>query len=142
MNNRKQRIASSGLRQHLGFLLLLLVPAVMTSLNGAEDGPAPSDPSPGQADTFALKQKDIWDGDIGQGFRSDVQTLSLQSGAVAGLAIFGSRQEHDLTLLSLSYGHMLGGVVGKDHWYRGNWELRGEFFGGAQVSPSRDWVVG
>jgi len=37
---------------------------------------------------------------------------------------------------------MLTGVVGQDHWYRGNWEIRQELFGGAQVSPSRDWVVG
>ena len=142
MNNRIQRKVSSLPKQLLGLLLSLLASAVVTSLNGAEADPSPADPSSGQADPFALKQKGIWEGAVGQGFRSDLQTLSLQSGAVAGLAIFGSRQEHDLTLLSLSYGHMLGGVVGKDHWYRGNWELRGEFFGGAQVSPSRDWLVG
>ena len=37
---------------------------------------------------------------------------------------------------------MLGPVKGNGHWYRGNWELRGELFGGAQFSPRSDWVVG
>jgi hypothetical protein len=37
---------------------------------------------------------------------------------------------------------MWGGVKGKDHWYRGNWEVRGELFGGAQFSPENDWLVG
>ena len=37
---------------------------------------------------------------------------------------------------------MLGGVVGDDHWYRGNWELRGELFSGAQFSPSTESLVG
>jgi hypothetical protein len=47
-----------------------------------------------------------------------------------------------LALLSLSYGHMLGGVMGEGHWYRGNLELRGELFGGGQYSPSSEWVIG
>ena len=96
----------------------------------------------GDEEAFAGQPTKIWQGEVGEGFRSDAQTFSLQSGAVAGIAIFGGRQEHDLTLLSLSYGHMLGNVVGQGHWYRGNWELRGELFGGAQVSPERDWLVG
>ncbi len=37
---------------------------------------------------------------------------------------------------------MLFGVMGEDHWYRGNWEIRGEFFGGGQYSPTANWVIG
>ena len=37
---------------------------------------------------------------------------------------------------------MLGRVMGEGHWYRGNWELRGELFTGAQFSPDREWFVG
>lgn len=84
----------------------------------------------------------IWQGDVGEGFRSSVQTVSLEVGAAAGFQAFGGEQNHNLALASLSYGHMLGGVVGNDHWYRGNWEIRGELFSGAQFSPSTESLVG
>jgi hypothetical protein len=84
----------------------------------------------------------LWEQDVGQGFQSGTQTFSVEAGASHGLALFGSVQQHDLALLSLSYGCMLGHTVGIDHFYRGNWELRGELFGGAQFSPTTDWIVG
>src|SRR5262249_9422212 len=59
-----------------------------------------------------------------------------------GLAIFGSRQAHDLAMVSLTYGHMLSDVWGEGHWYRGNPEIRLEVFTGAQFSPSTEWLVG
>jgi hypothetical protein len=83
----------------------------------------------------------IWETGIGQGFRSGSQSLTLTTGAGYGLKSFGSQQSHDLALLSVAYGYMLG-TIGRDHWYRGNGELRGEFFSGAQFSPSSDWLVG
>jgi opacity protein-like surface antigen len=43
---------------------------------------------------------------------------------------------------SLTYGHMLGSVVGEGHWYRGNPELRLELFGGAQFDPNTRRFVG
>src|SRR5579859_3263700 len=87
-------------------------------------------------------KESLWQGNVGEGFRPTVQDVTLEAGAAAGLATFGSRQAHDLALLSLSYGHMLGHVIATNHWYRGNWELRGELFGGAQFSPSSEWLVG
>jgi hypothetical protein len=84
----------------------------------------------------------LWEQDVGQGFRSGIQTFSVEAGATHGLALFGSVQQHDLALLSISYGCMLGHTVGVDHFYRGNWELRGELFGGAQFSPTTDWILG
>ena len=84
----------------------------------------------------------IWEDGVGQGFRSTVHTLSVEAGVGVGMASFGSTQAHDLALASLSYGHMWGPVLGKDHWYRGNFEYRIELFGGAQYSPSTEWLVG
>ena len=84
----------------------------------------------------------IWQGEVGEGFRSSVQTVSLEVGAAAGFQAFGGKQNHNLALASLSYGHMLGEVVGNDHWYHGNWEVRGELFSGAQFSPSTESLVG
>jgi hypothetical protein len=80
--------------------------------------------------------------DVGEGFPSGSQSISLEAGAVNGFAILGGHQRHDLALTSLSYGHMLGPVRGDDHWYRGNWELRGELFGGPQFSPTANYVIG
>ena len=84
----------------------------------------------------------LWDGGVGQGFRSTTKTLTLEAGAVNGIVMFGGKQAHDLALTSLSYGHMLGHTVGKSHFYEGNWELRGELFGGVEWSPSSEWVIG
>jgi len=37
---------------------------------------------------------------------------------------------------------MLDGTLGKDCWYRGNFEFRLELFGGAQFLPRTEWVMG
>jgi hypothetical protein len=84
----------------------------------------------------------VWLNGVGEGFRSSAQSTSLEAGAAAGLATLGGHQRHDLALTSISYGHMLGPVRGEDHWYRGNWELRGELFGGLQYSPNANYVMG
>jgi len=102
----------------------------------------PTDLASGQTATFTTQPTGIWQGEVGEGFRPGVQTLSLEVGGAGGLAAFGSRQAHDFALTSVSYGYMVGKVAGEGHWYRGNWEIRGELFGGLQVSPSRDWLVG
>jgi len=96
----------------------------------------------GDEGTFAPQPISIWQGEVGEGFRSDVRTFSLETGVALGVQAFGGRQVHDLALLSLSYGHMLGNVVSGDHWYRGNWEARAELFGGGQFSPRSDELVG
>jgi lipid A 3-O-deacylase len=84
----------------------------------------------------------IWENGVGEGFRPGVQSISFSTGAGYGLKIFGSRVNNDLALASLSYGYMLGTVKGEGHWYRGNWEFRGELLSGAQFSPRSDWLVG
>jgi hypothetical protein len=96
----------------------------------------------GDEEAFAPKPLGIWQGDVGDGFRSSVQTFSVETGVALGVQAFGGRQVHDLALLSLSYGHMLGNVVGSNHWYQGNWEARAELFGGGQFSPRSDELVG
>ena len=52
----------------------------------------------------------------------------------------GSERRH-LSLLSVSYCRMVGGMQG-DGWYRGNWELRGELFGGVQINGETRWLTG
>jgi hypothetical protein len=84
----------------------------------------------------------VWLNNVGEGFRASAQSISLEAGTAAGIAILGGRQRHDLALGSISWGHMLGPVRGDDHWYGGNWEFRGELFGGPQYSPNANYVMG
>jgi lipid A 3-O-deacylase len=142
MNNGKTWESSFKTKKYTRWVPVLAATTLAVSLHAAETDTTQTNLTAGQTEGMTLQQRDIWENGVGNGFRPDVQTLNLQAGPVAGLAIFGGRQEHDLTLLSVSYGHMWGDVKGDGHWYRGNWELRGEFFGGAQVSPTRDWLVG
>jgi len=64
----------------------------------------------------------IWQDGIGNGFLASAQSVTLEAGVAPGLATFGSRQAHDLALLSASYGHMLGGVIGGGSLV--SWQLR------------------
>lgn len=92
--------------------------------------------------TLEPPKTNLWQNGVGEGFQPGARSFSLLAGAGAGFAAFGSRQAHDLALLSLSYGHMLGRVRGEGRWFRGNWEGRLELFGGAQFSPESEWVIG
>ena len=144
------RMATRGLRKSLLPILLLLG----TFAAWAQNLPSPKLPPPDQSIASSTNDSSlsglmfnpppggIWKNGVGEGFKSAVQSISLSTGAGYGLKIFGSEQNHDLALASLSYGYMLGSVVGEDHWYRGNWEFRGELFGGEQFSPRNDWLVG
>lgn len=93
---------------------------------------------------FTPSETNIWADGIGEGFRPGTQVLGISIGGTHGVLIFGGEERHDLALLSVSYGRMIGGVRGReaDSWYRGNWEVRGEVFGGAQMNSETDGIVG
>ena len=129
-------------------VLSVILLAPMTSPTRAAD---PSQqPSSSETNSVAIgepgrTQSAIWQDGVGNGFLPSAQNITIESGASSGVKIFGGRQSHDLGLLSLAYGHMLGHVVGQDHWYRGNFEGRLELFGGMQYHPDIDtdgWFIG
>jgi hypothetical protein len=96
------------------------------------------EPGPG-----AIQQKStIWQSEVGEGFLPTVQTFSVEAGVALGVRMLGGKEDHDLALLSLSYGHMLSQVKGEGHWYRGNFEGRLELFGGGQYYPTSDAIIG
>jgi opacity protein-like surface antigen len=80
--------------------------------------------------------------EIADAVHTGVQTLSFELGGVGGLRIFGGSQNHDLALVSLAYGQMLGPVLGAGHWYGGIGELRLEAFGGSQFLPKSNFIFG
>src|SRR5258706_16210746 len=54
------------------------------------------------------RKSTIWQSGVGEGFLPTVQTFSVEAGVALGVTMFGGKEDHDLALLSLSYGHMLG----------------------------------
>jgi hypothetical protein len=108
----------------------------------AESEVALTNTPPINSNSLAPQKTLIWEKGIGEGFQSTLHAISVDAGAAKGLAMFGSHEAHDLALVSFTYGHMLGPVMGEQHWYRGNFELRAEIFGGTQFSPTTEWLVG
>jgi len=130
--------------QKFGSCFLTVWAATLASSHSAEllSPPPGENSTAGPTLEYQKPAATIWQEGVGEGFRSTVQTFSVEAGVGVGMAAFGSEQAHDLALTSLSYGHMWGPVLGKGHWYRGNFEYRLELFGGAQYSPSSEWLVG
>jgi hypothetical protein len=130
------------LRPSVAFLWILL--AIAIGEIGAEAQPqsAGTNSTPVLESRIYQSRSRIWQNDTGQGFLPTAQLFSVEAGVAPGVATFGSRQAHDLALLALSYGHVLGHVMGEGHWYRGNFEGRLELWGGGQYSPSSEYVVG
>lgn len=124
---------------------IVVIVAPMPSVTGAAD--LSKQPLPAMTNSVAVPElsapkSTIWRDGIGSGFLSSAQSVTVEAGVALGMSKLGSHQAHDLALTSLSYGHMLGPVLGEGHWYRGNFEFRAELFGGGQYSPSKEWLVG
>lgn len=128
----------------LGPCVLTVWAATLACSHSAErlSPPPVGNSTSGPALEFQKPAADIWQDGVGQGFRSSTHTFSVEAGVGMGIAACGSDQAHDLALTSLTYGHMLGPVLGEGHWYRGNFEWRVELFGGGQYSPTSEWLVG
>jgi hypothetical protein len=84
----------------------------------------------------------LWPDGLGNGLRSRTSDLELAVGGALGLGSLVGHLNHDMALASISYGQVMGGAMGESHWYRGNWELVGEIFGGEQFHPRGAYLVG
>jgi lipid A 3-O-deacylase len=127
----------------LPVLIVILMISLEFGIN-AESQPQTSstNSTPQLSPELELPKSTIWQSGVGEGFLPTAQNFGVEVGIAPGMAAFGSSQAHDLALISLVYGHMLGHVKGEGHWYRGNFEGRLELFGGGQYSPSSEWVIG
>src|SRR5260370_37235625 len=126
-------------------VLSVIILTPMTSGTGAAD--LSVQPLPAMTNSVAVPElrapkSTIWQDGIGNGFLSSAKSVTVEAGVALGMSKLGSHQAHDLALTSLSYGHVLGPVLGAGHWYRGNFEFRAELFGGGPYSPSKEWLVG
>ena len=84
---------------------------------------------------------EVWENAVGKGFRNGAWHVGASLGGGFG-ADLGSGGFHDLVLGTAHVGRMIGGPVGSGRWYRGNWDLMGEVFGGRQFYPDKARVVG
>jgi lipid A 3-O-deacylase len=84
----------------------------------------------------------VWQNGIGNGFKVRTVQAGFNLGAGFGWAAFGSRVAHDLTLASANMGWIASSLMAEDRWFKGNWEIAGELFGGAQYRPEYRYIVG
>jgi lipid A 3-O-deacylase len=125
----------------VGYAVVL---AVSTQAADASDVPdAPTNSVPNLVLESKLQPTSIWEDDsLGAGFHSGLHEVGAGIGGGFGMTVFGSSYARDILLSQLKYGWMLGGPVAKDHWYRGNWELVQELFGGVQLHPDSRYLFG
>ena len=62
-------------------------------------------------------------------------------GAGPGLEVFGSKEHHGQALANVNAAWILPEFA-RHTFFRGNLEIRGELFGGAQFHPATAWVTG
>ena len=115
---------------------LFLVSAVLLAAQWSWCADAPASKEPPEP------EPSLWEGKAPSLFQKGANELSLSLGAGIGMPIFGSEGHHDWALGMLEYGWMLSDVVGEDHWYRGNWELVANLFGGFEYSPEVAYFTG
>lgn len=83
----------------------------------------------------------LWEAGVGEGFKRNALALNVSTGPGLGFAVGGSKK-HDWWLGTAQLEWILSDVKGKDRWYRGNWEIAFEFFGGQQFEPSSAYLIG
>jgi opacity protein-like surface antigen len=79
---------------------------------------------------------------IGSGFRKGLYQVGGTVGAGFGTKVLGTTQKHDLASASVNLGWVFTDVIAPDKWYRGNFELLLELFGGGQFNPYGRYFVG
>jgi len=84
----------------------------------------------------------IWAADPAEGFNRGAREFGIGLGAGFGMTVITSRGTHDWVLGTLEYGYVFTDLVGADHWYRGNWEILLQVFGGSQFYPDTAYLVG
>src|SRR5262245_29747476 len=101
-------------------------------------------PTSAEDTKLSLEQsrESIWESDLGSGLRYDTINVGLSLGGAIAMTVLGGAENHDFLLSSVHAGWVCSGVKSTNHWYRGNWEVVGELFGGGQVNPNSAYLIG
>lgn len=82
----------------------------------------------------------IWADGIGNGMTQGAMEAEAAFGAGIGIP-FGSEQ-HNLAITELRLGRVVSRLLGRGHWFQGNFMVLGEILTGAQFSPDTRYFVG
>ncbi len=119
------------------FLCLFGISLVLTSAAIADDNAEPAitlEP--------VEEKRAIWEDGVGGGFVKRARSFELKLARAWGVNRGGPTVAHDLWLMHAQYGYILNDTWGRGHWYGGNLEVTGLFFGGIQDDPELAYVVG
>ncbi|MGZ5507092.1 MAG: acyloxyacyl hydrolase [Limisphaerales bacterium] len=106
------------------------------------DSKADSNQQRGSTFNFNSVRDCVWDDDVGNGFRKHAVEAGIVAGGGVGLRVFGGTEDHNIALGTVHVGTMLSGPVAKNHFWCGNFELLGDFFGGEQFNSRTAFVIG
>jgi hypothetical protein len=90
----------------------------------------------------ARADENIWDAGFGEGLKQGARGIEVAAGPGIGLGTLQGTVEHQLLYFSAGYSWTISGLVGDPHWYRGNWSLVSEVFGGAQYNSKTAYFAG
>lgn len=93
-------------------------------------------------DAVSSSRPSPWRGDIGEGFAKGAHEFDFAAGGGIGLAVLNSVGHHDWVIGAVDYGWVFSDVVAPKHWWRGNWELLADLFGGWQFRPEGAYFIG
>jgi lipid A 3-O-deacylase len=95
------------------------------------------------ASDFKSSPAGIWANDVvGDGFRRGLEQSGFAIGAGFAIPNVGDKIAHNLALSRIYFGWMLGNPIGENKWYRGNFEIVQELFGGGQFCPTSRYAIG
>jgi opacity protein-like surface antigen len=117
--------------------------AILSAMAQQQSGLADQGDKPSGQETPDLSPHvSPWKGAVGDGFRKGAFEVGGAIGTGLGMQVLQSAEAHDFALSKIHFGWMFTDVLGGDRWYRGNLELMGELFAGAQYRPDIDYLVG
>lgn len=99
-------------------------------------------PTAAQTATYDGAASPIWEAGVAEGFNYRTKEIGVSVGPGIGLKVLGSGHAHDWLFASAEFGVIFTDTLGKDHWYRGNFEVLVQVFGAYQYHPSHAYAVG
>jgi hypothetical protein len=87
-------------------------------------------------------EEEVWTAGPGEGLKIGTNGIELAGGPGIGLGSLAGTVDHQLIYFSGAYSWTISGLVGDPHWYRGNFSVIGEIFGGAQYNSRTSYFVG
>ncbi len=140
LNEPKRR--STSRRTSASWVAITIVAFALQVTETLADSTSDSSQGKGSKFNFDSVRNCVWDTDVGNGFRKHATEAGILVGGGFGMRVFGGTEDHNMVLGTVHVGTMLSGLVAREHFWRGNFELLGDFFGGEQYNSHTSFVIG